>query len=187
MKVERLALPEVMLVTPIVRGDARGGFHESWQLARYRDAGLPAQWVQDNVSRSRKDVLRGLHFQHPRAQGKLVSAMVGEILDIAVDIRLGSPTFGRSVSARLTASGAEQLFVPAGFAHGFLVLSSEAVVHYKCTDYYVPECERTIAWNDPTIGFEWPVDTPILSGRDAEGRRLADLSADELPAYEPTA
>ena len=184
MRVARLALPEVMLVTPMVRGDERGAFHETWQVARYREAGLPEHWVQDNVSRSRKGVLRGLHFQHPREQGKLVSVMAGEILDVAVDIRRGSPTFGCSVSAVLSATSAQQLFVPGGFAHGFVVTSDEAVVHYKCTDFYAPECERTIAWNDPALAIDWRVAAPILSARDAGGRRLADLAGDELPAFD---
>lgn len=184
MKVERLSLPEVILVTPIVRGDARGAFHEAWQLARYRDAGLPDHWVQDNVSRSCRGVLRGLHFQHPRPQAKLVSVLAGEIFDVAVDIRRGSPTFGRSVSAVLSATTAQQLFVPAGFAHGFVVISDEAVVHYKCTEVYLPECERTIAWNDPGLAIGWPVVSPVLSAKDSEGRRLKELGRDELPSHE---
>lgn len=184
MKVERLALPEVMIVTPIVRGDARGAFHEAWQLARYRDAGLPDRWVQDNVSRSCRGVLRGLHFQHPRPQAKLVSVLAGEIFDVAVDIRRGSPTFGRSVSAMLSATTARQMFVPAGFAHGFVVTSDEAVVHYKCTEVYLPECERTIAWNDPALAIGWPVASPIISAKDSEGRRLEELGRDELPVHE---
>lgn len=184
MKVEKLALPEVILVSPIVRGDARGAFHEAWQLARYRDAGLPDHWVQDNVSRSCRGVLRGLHFQHPRPQAKLVSVLAGEILDVAVDIRQGSPTFGRSVTAVLSATTARQLFVPAGFAHGFVVTSDEAVVHYKCTEVYLPECERTIAWNDPALAIGWPVASPLISAKDSEGRRLEELGRDELPVHE---
>jgi dTDP-4-dehydrorhamnose 3,5-epimerase len=183
MIVESSSIPEVLLVTPTLRRDARGAFHESWQRERYRDAGLPADWLQDNVSRSRRGVLRGLHFQQPRAQGKLVSVMDGEILDVAVDIRRGSPTFGRWVSETLTAANARQLYVPPGFAHGFVVTSEEAIVHYKCTDLYVPDCERTIAWNDPSLGIAWPVATPILSERDAHGKRLADLRDDELPPF----
>jgi dTDP-4-dehydrorhamnose 3,5-epimerase len=183
MKVERLALPEVILVTPVKRGDARGAFHEAWHQARYRDAGLPAQWAQDNVSRSRRGVLRGLHVQHPQPQGKLVSVLEGEILDVAVDVRRGSPTFGEWVSVLLTAERAEQLFVPAGFAHGFAVTSEEAVVHYKCTDYYAPGGELTIAWDDPALAIAWPVATPTLSERDAAARRLAELPAEDLPAY----
>lgn len=183
MKVEPLALPEVRLITPVVRADERGTFHEAWHEARYREAGLPGRWRQDNVSRSRKGVLRGLHFQEPRAQAKLVSAVVGAIVDVAVDIRRGSPTFGRWVSAVLTASNARQLFVPGGFAHGFIVTSDEAVVQYKCTDVYVPECERTVAWNDPALAIEWPIATPILSERDAQARHLVDFADHELPSF----
>jgi dTDP-4-dehydrorhamnose 3,5-epimerase len=183
MKVERLALPEVVLVTPVVRGDARGAFHEAWRRDRYHEAGLPDRWVQDNVSRSRGGVLRGLHVQHPRPQGKLVSVLVGEILDVAVDVRRGSPTFGQWVSAVLTAAGAEQLYIPEGFAHGFAVTSDEAVVHYKCTDYYAPGGELTVLWNDPAIGITWPIDRPILSEKDAAARPLDRIAADELPGY----
>lgn len=187
MKLQALALPEVVLVTPTLRTDARGAFHEAWQLARYRDAGLPEHWVQDNVSRSRGGVLRGLHFQHPRPQAKLITVLAGEILDVAVDVRRGSPTFGEAVTVALSAQRVEQLFVPAGFAHGFLVTSDEAVVHYKCTDYYVPECEQTIAWNDPSLGIDWPILAPLLSVRDAAGAPLADLAAESLPEYDSAA
>lgn len=173
----------MLIVVPVVRGDARGSFHESWQLQRYAEAGLPDRWVQDNVSRSRLGVLRGLHFQHPRPQGKLVTALVGEILDVAVDIRRGSPTFGKSVAVPLSAAEPRQLYIPAGFAHGFIVTSDEAVVQYKCTDYYVPKCERTIAWNDQMIGVRWPLASPLLSERDAAGRPLDQFGADELPVY----
>ncbi|HET7187966.1 MAG TPA: dTDP-4-dehydrorhamnose 3,5-epimerase [Gemmatimonadaceae bacterium] len=183
MRIVPLALPEVRLIVPTVRGDDRGAFHEAWHERRYHEAGLPERWVQDNVSRSRRAVLRGLHFQHPNDQAKLVSVLFGEILDVAVDIRRDSPTFGRAVSATLTAAGAEQLFVPAGFAHGFVVTSEEAVVMYKCTAYYAPECERAIMWNDPALAIEWPVATPILSERDARARRLADLAEHELPPF----
>lgn len=183
MKVERLSMPEVILISPQARSDARGAFLECWQSTRYSAAGLPTTWVQDNVSRSHRDVLRGLHFQHPRGQGKLVSVMAGEIVDVAVDVRRGSPTFGRSVSVTLSATVAQQLYIPPGFAHGFIVVSDEATVHYKCTDVYVPESERTIAWNDAALGIAWPVASPILSPRDAAARRLADLSGDELPEY----
>ena len=186
MNVERLALPDVILVTPIKRGDARGTFHEAWHEQRYRAAGLPATWKQDNVSRSHHGVLRGLHLQHPRPQGKLVSVLAGEVVDVAVDVRRGSPTFGRWVSAVLNQENARQLFVPEGFAHGFVVTSAEAVVLYKCTDVYVPECERTIAWNDPAIGIDWEVEAPILSERDAQARRLGDFGEEELPRLSGT-
>ena len=183
MKLERLSMPEVILISPEVRSDTRGAFLECWQSTRYSAAGLPTTWVQDNVSRSHRDVLRGLHFQHPRGQGKLVSVMAGEIIDVAVDVRRGSPTFGRSLAVTLSAIVAQQLYIPPGFAHGFIVTSDEATVHYKCTEFYVPECEHTIAWNDTALGIAWPVASPVLSPRDAAARRLAELASDELPEF----
>lgn len=185
MKVEPTTLPEVLCITPIIRGDARGVFHESWQLERYAEAGLPRHWVQDNVSCSVRGVLRGLHFQQPSPQGKLVSALRGEILDVAVDIRVGSPRFGRWAAVALSAASARQLWIPPGFAHGFVALADDVVVSYKCTEYYRPECEQTIVWDDPTIGIDWPVAAPILSAKDAAGRRLGELEPDGLPKYQP--
>jgi dTDP-4-dehydrorhamnose 3,5-epimerase len=184
MKVETTALPDVVIVTPVMRGDARGSFHESWQLARYAEAGLPARWVQDNVSHSRRGVLRGLHFQHPEGQGKLVSVLAGEILDVAVDIRVGSPSFGCGVSVPLSSETGRQLYVPPGFAHGFLVLSDEAAVHYKCTEYYRPAFEQSLAWNDPALKLEWPVADPILSPKDAAARPLNAFPASALPTFD---
>jgi dTDP-4-dehydrorhamnose 3,5-epimerase len=185
VNVEPTELPGVLLVSPVLRGDARGSFHESWHLARYADAGLPISWVQDNVSRSPRGVLRGLHFQHPAGQAKLISVLAGEILDVAVDIRRGSPAYGRPLSVRLSSRDGRQLFIPAGFAHGFLVLSDEAIVHYKCTEYYRPDADRAIAWNDPALAIEWPVASPTLSPRDAGARPLAEFDDDELPAHAP--
>ncbi|MEO7712230.1 MAG: dTDP-4-dehydrorhamnose 3,5-epimerase [Gemmatimonadaceae bacterium] len=184
MKVETTGLPGVLLISPTLRTDSRGSFHEVWQEMRYREAGLPVSWAQDNVSRSRRGVLRGLHFQHPRGQGKLVSVLAGEILDVAVDIRVGSPSFGHSVAEVLDAATARQLYVPAGFAHGFAVLSDEAVVHYKCTEYHAPEFERIVAWNDPSLHIDWRVHRPILSPKDSAGRTLSDFATHELPRYE---
>lgn len=183
MNVEATVLPGVTIVSPVVRGDARGTFHESWHLARYAEAGLPDRWVQDNVSHSRRGVLRGLHFQQPDAQGKLVSALSGEILDVVVDIRRRSPTFGRSVSVLLSSETRRQLYVPPGFAHGFLVLSDEATVHYKCTGYYRPEHEQVLAWNDPALQLAWPIDAPIVSAKDAAGRRLHEFPERALPVW----
>lgn len=185
MKVEATTLPEVLCITPVLRADARGVFRESWHLERYAEAGLPTRWVQDNVSTSRRGVLRGLHFQHPDPQGKLVSVLHGEILDVAVDVRVGSPRFGRWASVALSAANGRQLWIPAGFAHGFAALSDEAVVSYKCTEYYRPEGDRTIVWNDPAIGVEWPHGEPLLSAKDAAARPLAGYSPAELPAYGP--
>jgi dTDP-4-dehydrorhamnose 3,5-epimerase len=183
VKIEPTALPGVMIIEPVVRGDARGSLHESWQLERYAAAGLPTRWVQDNVSQSRRGVLRGLHFQNPGGQGKLVSALAGEILDVAVDVRRGSPTYAHSVAVGLSSETRRQLYVPPGFAHGFLVLSDEATVHYKCTDFYRPDLEHGLAWNDPALAIDWPTDDPIVSPKDAAARRLADMPQDALPSW----
>jgi dTDP-4-dehydrorhamnose 3,5-epimerase len=185
VKVERTALPGVVIITPAVHTDPRGSFRESWQRERYAEAGLPTEWVQDNVSFSHRRVLRGLHFQHPRPQGKLVTALRGEILDVAVDVRVGSPTFGRFVAETLSSENGRQLWVPEGFAHGFVVLSDDALVHYKVTQPYQPGGDRTIAWNDPDIGIEWPVSAPMMSERDAAARRLGDFAPEELPQFHP--
>ena len=182
MKVERTGLAGVLVLTPIARVDPRGTFHENWHMERYAEAGLPDRWLQDNVSSSRRGVLRGLHFQNPRGQGKLVSVLRGEIFDVAVDVRRDSPTFGQSVAETLSADNHRQLYVPVGFAHGFLVLSDDAIVHYKCTEYYRPEHEQALAWNDPALGIAWPLEAPLQSAKDASAPRLADLPLDMLPA-----
>lgn len=177
MIVARLAIPEVLLVTPKVHADDRGYFMEVWHAANYSAAGMDAAFVQDNQSGSGQGVLRGLHYQVERPQGKLVRAVSGEIFDVAVDLRRSSATFGRWVSARLSAESQQQLYVPPGFAHGFLVTSERAEVAYKCTDFYFPEHERTISWNDPDLAIDWPLaagSTPALSPKDRAGRRLAE-------------
>jgi dTDP-4-dehydrorhamnose 3,5-epimerase len=185
VKVEQTTLPGVVIITPVVHADLRGSFRESWQRERYADAGLPVEWVQDNVSVSHRGVLRGMHFQHPQPQGKLVTVLRGGILDVAADVRAGSPTFGRFVAAELTSDNGRQLWIPEGFAHGFIVLSNEALVHYKVTKPYHAGGDRTIAWDDPDLGIEWPVAEPILSAKDANARRLAEFAPDELPSYLP--
>ena len=177
----RTAIEGVVLIEPRVFRDPRGCFHEVWHGARYEAAGLPGLFVQDNVSWSRRNVLRGLHVQHPHSQGKLVHVLDGEVFDVAVDVRKGSPTFGRWFGCRLSADNGHQVYIAPGLAHGFCVLSASAVVSYKCTEYYHPEAELTIAWNDPEIGIEWPVDEPVLSAKDAGAQRLAELSS-ALPA-----
>lgn len=187
MKVEQTALPGVVIITPVVHTDARGSFREGWQRERYAQAGLPAEWVQDNISTSRHGVLRGLHYQHPKPQGKLVTVLRGEIMDVAVDVRAGSPHFGKFVAVNLSFENGRQLWIPEGFAHGFAVVSDEALVHYKVSQPYDPGGDRTIAWNDPDIGIQWPASSPILSAKDAEGRRLSVFSPDELPQYRPGA
>jgi dTDP-4-dehydrorhamnose 3,5-epimerase len=175
VKVIATALPDVLLVEPKVFGDARGFFLESWNAKSFAEAGIPAAFVQDNHSRSPRGVLRGLHYQIRQPQGKLVRVVSGEVFDVAVDLRRASPTFGRWVGERLSADNKRMLWIPPGFAHGFLVLSESADFLYKTTDYYAPEHERVIAWNDPDLGIRWPLaGTPTLSARDAAGARLND-------------
>ena len=173
MKVTPTELPEVLLIEPRVHGDSRGFFYESFQVSRYADAGIQGTFVQDNLSRSAKGTLRGLHFQEPRAQGKLVQVLRGTVFDVAVDVRKGSPRFGRWVGVELCESSPRQLWIPPGFAHGFCVLSESADFFYKCTEVYVPEAERAIAWNDPQIGIRWPVSEPLLSNKDRAAPMLA--------------
>lgn len=183
MRVSETKLPGVLLIEPKVHGDARGYFFESWQRERYAEAGLPREFVQDNFSRSQRGTLRGLHLQHPHAQGKLVSALEGEVFDVAVDTRVGSPTFGQWAGALLSADNKHQLYVPPGFAHGFCVTSESALFAYKCTDLYHPETELSIAWNDPDIAIAWPLESPTLSAKDQKAPRLRDVPAARLPSY----
>lgn len=177
MQATPLAIPEVVLFTPKVFGDERGFFYESFNARAFKEAtGLEPEFVQDNHSRSVKGVLRGLHYQlDPHAQGKLVRVVQGEVFDVAVDIRRSSPTFGQWVGAMLSAQNNNQLWIPPGFAHGFITLSDTAEFLYKTTDFYSTQSERCIAWNDPEIGIEWPLDcTPQLSGKDQLGVALKD-------------
>ena len=183
MEVRATALPGVLLVIPKVLGDERGFFVETYSAARYRAAGITETFVQDNLSRSARGTLRGLHLQHPFAQGKLVSVVEGAVLDVAVDVRVGSPTFGRHVSAELSASNKHQLWVPAGFAHGFAVTSEHAIFAYKCTDLYHAETELGVAWDDPDLAIAWPTREPLLSARDKGHARLRDIAPDRLPPY----
>ena len=176
------ALPEVLAVAPVVHRDPRGFFLETYHRAKYRAGGLDAEFVQDNHSRSQQGTLRGLHAQLARPQGKLVRALRGEIFDVAVDIRRGSPTFGRWVGELLTGDNFLQLWIPPGFAHGFCVVSEAAEVEYKCTALYDPADEIAIAWNDPEIAIDWPVDEPLLSQRDGGAPRLAEV-LERLPVY----
>ena len=175
MKLVPLSIPDVLMVTPAVFGDDRGYFMEVWHQQKYAAAGLDAHFVQDNQSLSRIGTLRGLHYQLEQAQGKLVRAISGEIFDVAVDVRRRSPTFGKWVGATLSGDNKAQLYVPPGFAHGFLVTSETAVVEYKCTDFYAPQHERSILWDDPEIGIVWPLPpgvVPILSAKDLAGKPL---------------
>ena len=176
MKVTPTEIPEVLVVKPRVFGDARGFFYESWNRRAFREAtGLDLEFVQDNHSRSAKNVLRGLHYQIELAQGKLIRCALGKVFDVAVDLRQSSPTFSRWVGTTLSADGKRMIWIPPGFAHGFLVLTEFAEVLYKTTDYYAPEHERAVAWNDPTLDIAWPLAAePILSAKDAEALRLQD-------------
>lgn len=176
MQIIETAIPEVKIIEPDVFGDARGYFFESWNGARYTDAGIACQWVQDNESKSRFGVLRGLHYQAaPYTQAKLVRVISGRVLDVAVDIRKGSATFGKYVAVELSGENKRQLFVPRGFAHGFAVLSDEAVFAYKCDNTYMPSHERGIAFDDPALGIQWqiPADKCLLSAKDMKNPPLA--------------
>ena len=175
MKVDKCKLEGVLLVTPQVFGDDRGFFMETYNEQKAKELGLPTTFVQDNHSKSSKGVLRGLHYQSPQWQGKLVRVVSGEIYDVAVDIRAGSSTFGQWVGFTLNADNKQQLYVPEGFAHGFVVTSETAEVVYKCTSLYEPSQEGSVLWNDPEIGIDWPIDEPLLSQKDAVGQKLADL------------
>jgi dTDP-4-dehydrorhamnose 3,5-epimerase len=185
MNVSQTSLPGVLLIEPKVFGDARGVFFESHSVERYAVAGITGPFVQDNVSVSSRGVLRGLHFQHPYSQGKLVQVLRGAAFDVAVDIRRGSPTFGQWVGQELSDANRLQMWIPAGFAHGFVGLSDETLFAYKCTDYYRPEAEHTLLWNDPAIGVRWPIDNVTVSPKDACGRPLASFDEKTLPTYGP--
>jgi len=184
MRVTPTSLPEVLMLEPKQHDDARGSFMELWREDTLAAAGIRAHFVQTNVSISHKSVIRGLHFQEPDAQDKLIAVLTGVIFDVAVDIRRGSPRFGRWVGVELSAANRRQLWVPRGFAHGFCALTDETRVQYGCTNHFVPEHDRAIRWNDPAIGVEWPVKTPILSTKDDTAPLLADAPA--LPAYQAT-
>lgn len=180
MNVIQGQLQGLLVIEPKVFGDGRGFFMETWNLRNYRDAGIGAPFVQDNISVSRRGALRGLHFQNPNSQGKLVSVLQGEVLDLVVDIRLRSSTFGKYEAVQLSSDNKRQFYIPPGFAHGFLVLSDTAMFHYKCTEFYSPKDEMTIRWNDLDLGIRWPIDHPIVSEKDAKGLLLKDVPRDRL-------
>ncbi|HEX9301448.1 MAG TPA: dTDP-4-dehydrorhamnose 3,5-epimerase [Casimicrobiaceae bacterium] len=174
MNVTPTALPDVRIIEPRVFGDKRGFFFESWNARAFAASGIEATFVQDNHSRSGRGVLRGLHYQIEHAQGKLVRCVTGEVFDVAVDLRRSSATFGRSIGVALSAENRRMLWIPPGFAHGFVVLSDAADFLYKTTDYWYPEHERTLLWNDPALGLAWPLDgAPVLNAKDAAGTPLA--------------
>jgi dTDP-4-dehydrorhamnose 3,5-epimerase len=176
MKIESTALPGVMLLTPAIYRDDRGAFSETFNLRQMAEAGLPTNWVQDNASVSKKNVLRGIHYQIVQPQGKLVRVTHGDVFDVAVDLRRGSPAFGRHVAVELSGDNGRMLWIPEGFGHAFLVLSEVAGFAYKVTDYYSPEGERTILWDDPELAIPWPLagGEPMVSEKDRKGARLRD-------------
>lgn len=168
---------------PKVFTDDRGYFFETWNSTHYEQSGIPGPFVQDNISFSKKGILRGLHFQYPQSQGKLIQVLSGEVLDVVVDIRAGSPTYGQWVGEVLSESNHRQMYVPPGFAHGYCVTSEAALFSYKCTDFYNPATEHGIIWNDPDIGIEWPIAQPVLSTKDAVYLGLKDLRPENLPQF----
>jgi dTDP-4-dehydrorhamnose 3,5-epimerase len=182
MNVLETTIPGVLIVEPKLFGDARGFFVETYQSERYAAHGIPSNFVQDNLSRSSAGVLRGLHIQNPNTQGKLLTVLNGAVLDVAVDVRVGSPTFGQHVAVELTSENRRQFWIPRGFAHGFLVLSDIADFFYKCDALYSPADEIVVQWNDPALGIKWGCETPTLSERDRAGRPLSQLDA-LLPRY----
>lgn len=182
MQVTPTSLGGVVEIVPSVYPDSRGCFFESYHINRYRDVGIERPFVQDNISYSIKDTLRGLHLQHPNDQGKLVQVIRGEILDVAVDVRRGSATFGKWVAATLSEDNKKQLYIPEGFAHGFCVTSDEAYVLYKCTEFYSPEDELGILWSDPFIAISWPTRMPLLSPKDSQSLPLKEIDPIKLPS-----
>jgi dTDP-4-dehydrorhamnose 3,5-epimerase len=181
MHISPTSLPGVLVVEPDVHSDARGFFAETWNEQRYASAGLDVRFVQDNLSLSRRGTLRGLHYQYPRPQGKLIYVLDGEIFDVAVDIRRSSPTFGRWVATSLSSDDRRQLYVPPGFAHGFCATSDAALVAYKCTEQYDPLAEGCIRWNDPELGISWPIADPLLSCKDRAAPALSETLHERLP------
>ncbi|WP_164137441.1 dTDP-4-dehydrorhamnose 3,5-epimerase [Stenotrophomonas maltophilia] len=185
MKIVETSLAGCRVIEPAVFGDSRGFFFETWNAERFQVEGLPGSFAQSNVSSSTRGVLRGLHYQWPRPQGKLVTVLEGEVYDVAVDIRRGSPTFGRWEAVVLSAENRKQFWIPEGFAHGFAVLSERALFSYLCTDVYVKEADAGIRWNDADIAVDWPVSAPTLSAKDENAPFLKDIAEDRLPVYVP--
>ncbi len=181
MKVLQTGLPGVVIVETVIHGDERGFFQESWKASSYGSHGLPTSFSQANVSRSTKGVLRGLHYQFKQPQGKLVSVLEGRIYDVAVDIRHGSEMFGKWCGVELSAENHRQLYIPEGFAHGFMVLSDSALFHYHCTNEYAPEYDASVAWNDPGIAIKWPEEAGAISDKDKHAPFLRDVPIDRLP------
>lgn len=183
MQVIETGVPGLVVIEPAVYGDQRGFFMENWHASRYGSHGLPKKFVQSNVSKSGAGVVRGLHYQYPNPQGKLLSVLEGRIFDVGVDIRPDSPTFRQWAGAELTAENHRQLYIPEGFAHGFCVLGESALISYLCTAEYDAECDAGIAWDDPDIGIDWPVETARLSAKDQVAPKLADIDPAKLPGF----
>ena len=185
MKVVETSLPGCVVIEPAVFGDDRGFFYESYNAEKFKAAGLDLRFVQSNVSRSARGVLRGLHYQWPNPQGKFVSVLEGEVYDVAVDIRRGSPHFGKWTAVLLSAENKRHFWIPEGFAHGFAVLSDYATFVYQCTAGYDAKADAGVRWNDAAIGVDWPVSAPLLSGKDEKAPLLADIAPERLPVYVP--
>lgn len=183
MKVTETKLPGVLIFEPDVFSDKRGFFLETWHRMHYENTGVKGPFVQDNVSLSEKGILRGLHYQYPQSQGKLVQVISGSVVDVAVDIRAGSPTFGYWISVVLSGENHKQVYIPPGFAHGYCVKSETAIFLYKCTDFYNPETEHGIIWNDPDLNIDWPVNEPVLSTKDSKYPKLNNIPNDKLPHF----
>ena len=184
MKVTEYDIPGLKLIEPKRFGDSRGWFAESWQVSRYREAGIEETFVQDNLAKSSRGVLRGLHSQEPHPQGKMIFALQGTIFDVAVDVRVGSPTFGRWEGVKLDADHLQQFYIPPGCVHGYLVLSETALVAYKATDLYSPETEFAVRWDDPTLNIQWPYDgEPLVSEKDQAAPLLADIPESRLTRF----
>jgi dTDP-4-dehydrorhamnose 3,5-epimerase len=184
MKILRADLEDVLIAELKVFNDDRGFFVENYHKKKYQDLGISVEFVQDNLSFSCKGTLRGLHYQHPHGQAKLVQVLVGHVYDVAVDVRKGSKNFGRWLGVHLSDQNKRQVYIPQGFAHGFCVLSETALFSYKCSDLYTPDCEGGLLWSDPDLGINWPVKEPILSEKDAVYPRLKDVPVERLPGYE---
>ena len=183
MKILETSLKDVLIIEPDVFTDRRGFFMETFHQEKYREHGIDVAFVQDNLSYSVRGTMRGLHYQHPHDQAKLIQVLTGRVFDVAVDIRSGSPTFGQWTGLELDSESRRQIFIPEGFAHGFCVLSERAVVTYKCTDFYAPNDEGGIIWSDPYVGIQWPITDPLLSEKDSKYPLLKDIPPDRLPPY----
>jgi dTDP-4-dehydrorhamnose 3,5-epimerase len=183
MNIIKTKLQTVLILEPKVFSDERGYFLETWNSKRYEDAGISGPFVQDNISSSKKGVLRGLHYQYPQSQGKLIQVLSGEVIDVAVDIRVGSPTYGQWISEMLSETNHKQMYIPPGFAHGYCVTSETAIFAYKCNEFYNPATEHGIIWNDPELNIDWSVKEPILSTKDKNYSKLKDVAPDMLPHF----